>query len=117
MNKQYVTILFLVLTSVRSAPGVESQGVDLFAEKNLDVHCSESVDPGLATEIRRWVDRAADAVTNYYQRYPVKHVDIYLKLRLGSGVGGGHAEGWNGPRIYVSVGRNTSRAVFDDDWV
>jgi hypothetical protein len=117
MNNPSVTILFLVLALVRVAPGAELQGVELFAEKNFDVHCSDSPDPRLATEIRRWVDRAADAVTNYYQRYPVKHVDIYLKLRLGSGVGGGHAEGWNGPRIYVSVGRNTSRAVFDDDWV
>lgn len=117
MNKPSVTILFLTLAFVRLALGAEPQGVELFGEKNFDVHCSDNPDPRLATEIRRWVDRAADAVSNYYQRYPVKHVDIYLKLRLGSGVGGGHAEGWDGPRIYISVGRNTSRAVFDDDWV
>jgi len=117
MNKPSATILLLLLALIREGRGAELQGVELFAEKNFDVHCSDNPDPRLATEIRRWVDRAADAVTNYYQRYPAKHVDIYIKLRLGSGVGGGHAQGWDGPRIYVSVGRNTSRAAFDDDWV
>jgi hypothetical protein len=67
--------------------------------------------------IQIWITKAATAVSNYYRRYPVSTVDITVNLRNRPGTGGGHASGWNGARIEIAVGRNTTAAQLDDDWI
>ena len=71
----------------------------------------------LKQAIQTWITKAATAVSNYYRRYPVSTVNITVNLRNRPGAGGGHASGWNGARIEVAVGRNTTSAQFDDDWI
>jgi hypothetical protein len=67
-----------------------------------------------------WITRAAKAVTIYYTRFPVQHVDITIHLGEGSGVGAGRASGEDGPHINVALGTETT---LDDltgdgnDWI
>src|ERR1700746_3592875 len=49
----------------------------------------------LKQAIQIWITKAATAVSNYYQRYPVPTVDITVNLRNRPGTGGGHTSGWN----------------------
>ena len=71
----------------------------------------------LKQAIQAWITRAATAVSAYYQRYPVSTVSIMVNLHSRWGVSGGHASGWKGAQIEISVGRNTTAAQFDDDWI
>jgi hypothetical protein len=71
----------------------------------------------LKQAIKIWINKAATAVSNYYRRYPVSAVDITVNLRNRPGTGGGHTSGWNGARIEIAVGRNTTAAELDDDWI
>jgi len=65
----------------------------------------------------QWVHAAAEAVTAYYGRYPVPHVDIEITPDQGHGVHDGTAYAHDGGLITVSVGRNTRQSELDDDWV
>jgi hypothetical protein len=73
---------------------------------------SISFDSTPATEFRQltldWVTRAAKAVTVYYARFPVRHVDIFIHVRGGRAVGSGSASGEGGPHIRVTLGSEVS---------
>jgi hypothetical protein len=94
-----------------SAFTIESAG------STIHVHFPASPPGPLKEAIQIWVSKAATAVSNYYRRYPVSTVDITVNLRNRLGTGGGHTSGWNGARIEIAVGRNTTAAEFDDDWI
>jgi hypothetical protein len=67
-----------------------------------------------------WITRAAQAVTVYYAGFPVRHVDIAVRMRSGSQVGPGSASGESGPRIRVALGTGaTSRGLSQgrDNWL
>jgi hypothetical protein len=87
------------------------------AGSTIHVHLPASPPGPLKSAIQIWISKAAAAVSNYYRRYPVPTVDITVNLRNRLGTGGGHTSGWNGARIEIAVGRNTTAAEFDDDWI
>jgi hypothetical protein len=60
---------------------------------------------------------SAKAIVNYYRRFPVERVRIDVSPHSGKGVNGGHASGWDGARIRLGVGRDSTSADFADDWV
>jgi hypothetical protein len=67
-----------------------------------------------------WVTRAANAVTVYYAGFPVRHVDIAIRVRDGREVGSGRASGEGGAHINVALGSSvTSRdlAVGGSNWL
>jgi hypothetical protein len=67
-----------------------------------------------------WIRRAADAITVYYVRFPVRHADIAVHVVGGGAVGPGHASGDPSPRIDVTLGSGvTARAlaVGDNNWL
>jgi hypothetical protein len=57
-----------------------------------------------------WIAKAAQAVDIYYGRYPVSRVNVRIRLYEGHGARSGHASGWNGPEISVSIGKDTTAA-------
>jgi hypothetical protein len=61
-----------------------------------------------------WITRAARAVTIYYQRFPVEHVEILIRERSGSSIGSGSASGEHGPRIKASLGSDITSAILED---
>jgi hypothetical protein len=65
-------------------------------------------------EVVGWVDRAATALTHFYGRYPVKHVDIYV-YPGGEGVNGGVE--YVGRRINAYLGDDTTRNDLLTDWM
>ena len=65
-----------------------------------------------------WITTAARAVTSYYGTFPVPHVVIHLHPVWGDEIGGGRTFGTNdGGRISVDVGRATTAAHFQRDWL
>jgi hypothetical protein len=64
-------------------------------------------------DVVQWVNRAAVAITHFYERYPVRHVDIYV-YQGGSAVNGGVER--DGRRINIHLGSDTTPDDLADDW-
>jgi hypothetical protein len=80
---------------------------------SITLHAPEPL-PLPRTDITDWITRAASAITHFYGRYPVKHVDIYV-YPGGSGINGGIE--YNGQRINLHLGNDTTRPDLLDDWM
>ena len=64
-----------------------------------------------------WITSSARAVTVYYERFPVSHLQLEIRFIEGSRVRGGRTTGWNGAKITIAVGRSSTSTDFADDWM
>jgi hypothetical protein len=87
------------------------------AGSQIDVVFGSPVSDGLRDLVLDRIKLSAKAIVNYYKRYPVPEVRIDVSPHFGRGVSGGHASGWDGARIRLSVGKESTAADFADDWV
>jgi hypothetical protein len=87
------------------------------AGSEIDVVFGSPVSDGLRQMVLDRVKLSAKAIVNYYRRYPVSEVRIDVSPHFGRGVSGGHASGWDGARIRISVGKESTPADFAEDWV
>jgi hypothetical protein len=86
----------------------------------LDITFDAAPSPALRKLALGWITRAAKAVTVYYARFPVRHADIAIHLREGSGARGGRTSGDGGPHINVALGTKTTLddlARDGNDWI
>jgi hypothetical protein len=66
-----------------------------------------------------WISNAADAVTEYFGRFPVQHPRVMVRPTEGRG-GVFHGTAFGGPRgafTRISVGQATTEKQLDDDWM
>ncbi|MGH8093745.1 MAG: hypothetical protein ACREIF_09770 [Chthoniobacterales bacterium] len=106
--------LFLALAPVLpvAAASIEIGGGKI----DVDLPPNESDFPRVL--VTAWVTTAARAVTKYYGRYPVDHVLVRIHEVAGDGIDSGKAFGTrDGGVISVSVGRSTTAAHFNSDWL
>jgi hypothetical protein len=68
-------------------------------------------------ELTAWVGRRAGIVRDYYGRFPVSAASVRIRRASGAGVHGGREFSSAAPLIAISVGRDTTRAELEDDWV
>jgi hypothetical protein len=64
-----------------------------------------------------WVTSSAHAVTVYYEKFPVSHLRLRIRIFDGRGVRGGRTTGWDGPAISIAVGQASTASDFTEDWV
>jgi hypothetical protein len=76
----------------------------------ISLHVSDPLSVPRA-DVTEWITRAATALTHFYTRYPVHHVDIYVY----SGVNGGVE--YSGQRINIHLGDDTTRSDLLTDWM
>ena len=67
--------------------------------------------------VRDWVKASAQAVTIYYEKFPVNEVHILLRLFNGRGIRSGHTNGWKGSSIRIAVGKGSTASDFAEDWM
>src|SRR5260370_10040631 len=68
-------------------------------------------------ELLHWVQTEAEAVANYYGRYPVADVEIHIIPVHGTGVRHGQTFGYDGGLIKIRVGKQTQAAELGNDWM
>jgi hypothetical protein len=68
-------------------------------------------------DLMRWVQRAAEAVSTYYGRYPVPHAGIRIIPVDGNGIRHGQTFPYNGGFIKIRVGAETLVPELDGDWM
>jgi len=66
---------------------------------------------------RLWVIGAAEAVSGYFERFPVPQLELLLQGSEGSGVVSGATFGEPSLHMRVRLGRDTTPAQYRDDWV
>jgi hypothetical protein len=106
---------FLLLLN---APMVFAQETKVeIAGSEIEVVFDSPVSGTLRDLVLARINLSAKAIVNYYRRYPVPEVRIDVSPHFGKGVSGGHASGWDGARIRISVGKESTAADFAEDWV
>jgi hypothetical protein len=67
--------------------------------------------------ILAWISNAANAVSEYFGRFPVEHPRVMVRFSEGrSGVFHGTTFGGRGALTRISVGQTTTAQQLDDDW-
>lgn len=70
------------------------------------------------SKVLAWISNAAEAVTEYFGRFPVAHARIIIRPVEGrSGVFRGMTWGERGALTRISLGQLTSPGELDDDWM
>ncbi len=108
-----ILLTFLVLASPARAQDNEQLHLK---DTTIDISLNPAPSKDLRQLVLDWINRAAHAVTVYYEQYPVSHVAIDVNFDDDEGIHSGRASGWNGAHISISVGRSTTAAEFLDDW-
>ena len=67
------------------------------------------------TAILHWISNAAEALSDYHQKFPVPNVTIMVLTNDLRGIHGGRTIG--GRLIRITVGQQTTQADLDADWV
>src|SRR5258708_25778512 len=80
----------------------------------IGVHVDGARDRISGGDLDRWIDTAAQAVTQYFGRFPVKHVDLRITLGGEDKVSEGVTYG--GRRITIRIGRDAQAADLQRDW-
>jgi len=112
-SKWVLLTLSLVIAMTVSAQETKLE----IAGSEIDVVFNSPVSDSLREMVLGRIRLSAKAIVNYYRRYPVREVRIDVFLNFGRGVSGGRAFGWNGARIRLSVGKESTPADFSEDWV
>ena len=69
------------------------------------------------SQLKAWVQKAADAVVAYYGRYPVPRVALQIRSFDGRGVRGGQTFARHGGLIRIAVGTETIDEGLASDWM
>jgi hypothetical protein len=109
-------VLFSVTLAAAMADSGQETKVEIAGSK-IDVVFDAPVADSLRSMVLERIKLSAKAVVNYYRRYPVPAVQIDVSPHFGRGMSGGHASGWNGARIRLVVGKESTPADFAADWV
>jgi len=112
----FTCALFSVTLAAAMAESGQETTLEIAGSK-IDVVFDAPVADSLREMVLERVKLSAKAIVNYYRRYPVPEVHIDVSPHFGRGVSGGHASGWNGARIRLGVGKESTPADFAADWV
>jgi hypothetical protein len=110
------TLLSSALLSLSLTASGQETKVEI-AGSEIDIVFNSPVSDSLREMVLGRVRLSAKAIVNYYRRYPVPEVRIDVFPHFGRGVSGGRASGWNGARIRLGVGKESTPADFAEDWV
>src|SRR6266704_2287837 len=110
--RRLVTLISFALTSLTACADRQLHAATKPApEPPVTVHLDGDLAaaPHLAqADFDRWVDTATRAISNYFGRYPVRHVDLHVHIGGRDKLHGGVQR--DGRRIDIHVGRDTRPA-------
>ncbi len=111
--KQFLAFLFLFIATFG---GAQTKSLTI-GGGTIDITLPSGEPAIFQNNLIEWVRRAANAVTTYYGRYPVKHLTLRISADDRNGVHHGVTYPEDGGLIVISVGRRTANEVLMDDWM
>src|ERR1700723_2956477 len=89
----------------------------LIGNSRIDVSTEEGALHAPKEDVQKWIQWSAEAVSNYYGRFPVPHTSLRIIPTSGAGVRGGRTWGDRGTHISIHVGADTTWSDFAGDWM
>jgi len=116
INPIYFVSLLLLATGCQpmNTVGIWNQTTLTIAGGSIELQTPKPL-PVSMDAVNDWVQRAAQAVSGFYGRYPVKQVSIFVLPARHGGIDGG--EEWDGERIEIHLGPDTTIAELKDNWM
>ncbi len=111
----------LPVSSLLAAPAIEVVDDNRFAFElggsRIGVQIRDRVLRSKKDMLLDWVVYSAETVVQYYDRFPVRTVDIDLQVTGGHAVRFGQAFGGKSPRLRIVVGENVTPEMLRRDWI
>lgn len=118
LSRVLPVLLALSLVSQVRAQQPDSSNVILkIAGGTLDVTLPDDPMKLSHQDLLNWVKASANAVANYYGRFPVPHLTLRVRAGNGSRIGHGVTYPKDGGLILISVGKEADVSDTKDDWV
>jgi hypothetical protein len=117
MMRVFLFILAMIWLSLASPTNAQDNARLKIGGGKIDVAFSSTPADPLRKLVLGWVTSSARAVTVYYERFPVSHLQLEVRFFEGRGMRGGRTTGWNGAKIAIAVGRSNTSSDFADDWM
>ncbi len=89
----------------------------LIGESRIDMVMDGEPAGAPREDLVSWVRAAAESIVAYYGRYPLPHLSIHIRAYEGRGIRGGRTYGRDGGTIMIRVGKETTSAEFNSDWI
>jgi hypothetical protein len=112
-----VCFSFFLLLSIPQRLRGETNFTVEAASAKIDATVASDARKVSDSQLKRWVQKAADAVVAYYGRYPVPHLTLQIRSFEGKGVRGGQTFSRDGGFIRIAVGSQTSEDDLNSDWM
>jgi hypothetical protein len=112
-----LAIALLWLNQAQADPAPATSATINACGSVIDVRFEGETTMAGRSDLRTWVQRAADAVCTYYGKFPVPHLALDVTVRGRAGVHSGTTYPDRGGYIKISLGKDTSAAQLDDDWM
>jgi hypothetical protein len=109
--------IFLSFFALMNTTSAQDDATLEIGGSQIDVTFFRSPSPQFRHALLDWIENAARAVVNYYQRFPADHVRLRIDSFDGRGVRDGHTFGDKIPRISIAVGNASTASDFADDWM
>jgi hypothetical protein len=115
--KCFILCLWLLACACVSSPADKMTSTLLIGSAKIDVTIEAGDLKVSQPQLLHWVQTAAEAVAEYYGRYPVPRVQIRIIPTDGSGVRHGQTFGYDGGLIKIRVGAQTPADEMGNDWM
>jgi hypothetical protein len=117
-TRKYFLFALLVITTVAGTGQSSPQTIVIAVpDGKIDAMLPDEPLAVSSKDLLDWIKAAANAVSLYYGRFPVRHLTLRVRSDSSSGVHGGVTYPRNGGLILVTVGKNATVADLKDDWV
>jgi|GEM_PF-3479093 len=111
-------LLLLALPGLGFASGLLASPIPQSSLKaggsTIQISFSKTVVPGYRRLIETWVNDGAEAAMSVYERFPVPHLTIAVRITKGKQVADGVT--FDGKLIRISVGENVTKEILRADW-
>jgi hypothetical protein len=110
-------VMFFFLSSIPLSLRAESTFTVNAAASTIDATVAADSLKVSDSQLKTWVQKAADAIVAFYGRYPVPHVTLQIRSFDGKGVRAGQTFSRYGGFIRIAVGTETIEEGLASDWM
>jgi hypothetical protein len=108
---------FFLLLFVAKGLRAETDFAVVAASSKIDASFAGDALKVSDSQLKQWVQKAADAVVAYYGRFSVPHLTLQIRSFEGRGVRGGQTFSRYGGFIRIAVGSQTTQEDLASDWL
>jgi hypothetical protein len=120
-RRSIVGVLLASMLGCAAPPGNDAEAPDVrllhLQGATIELQFAPGLDAEVRTHAQAWVQRCAAAVAAYFGRFPLPRVELLVIPANGDGVLSGTSFAEPEPLVRLRIGRTTTAAQFESDWI